>query len=248
MLLHRIAISVASCLIAVVAAGQESECATSYRADGKASQATVMTSLDPQAVVTRLPRLLIAAGLTMRWTEPEKGTLKAEGLEVQAEKAGSVTRVTFYSSVGADKDVLCRYAGLVGSPASAMAPPVPQDPALIAQMKDDLLKKQTITQPDTGIGPSSAAFHSATDFTDFRITTAKETADQRVYSVSVLLPHEACILASETVDDAVGGFGGKGSPVRTKPVRVDVSLIYYLKDAGQWRLADATISHIETTK
>jgi len=194
-----------------------------------------------------LRRLLIAAGLTMQWSDPAKGTLKADGLEVKAEQAGRATRVTFLSSVGADKDVLCRYAGFVGSPASEMPPPVPQDPSLIAQMKTDLLKKQKVLQADTGYGPSTVTFHSQDDFADFKITAVKETADERRYEISVLLPSEACILARENVDDAAAGFGGATETPKTQPVRASVSLTYR-SDAGVWHLADAAISHIERTK
>ena len=247
MLFQRIAISCTICLIAVVAFGEDPDCAASYRAAGKTSQASFMTALDPRAVVLRLPRLLIAAGLTMQTSELEKGLLHAEGLEVKAELAGNATRVTFYSSVGADKDLLCRYAGLVGSPASAMPPPVQQDPALIARMKGDLLKKQKIAEPDTGIGPSTVTFHSLSDFTDFKIASMKETADKRLYEISIILPHEACVLASEIVETIAAGFGGKVVPPRTEPVRADVSLVY-VKDADAWRLGDATISRIARTE
>jgi len=245
--LPRIAIPIAICLLAAAALGQEPDCAVTFQADGKTSQVFFMTALNPQAVVARLPRLLIAAGLTMQWSDPAKGTLKADGLEVKAEQAGRATRVTFLSSVGADKDVLCRYAGFVGSPASEMPPPVPQDPSLIAQMKTDLLKKQKVLQADTGYGPSTVTFHSQDDFADFKITAVKETADERRYEISVLLPSEACILARENVDDAAAGFGGATETPKTQPVRASVSLTYR-SDAGVWHLADAAISHIERTK
>ena len=52
----------------------------------------------------------------MYTSQPDKGTLNADGLDVKAETAGYATRVTFHSSVGANNALLCRYAILVGNP------------------------------------------------------------------------------------------------------------------------------------
>ncbi len=243
---RRIALSAAACLIAAALFAEEPECATNYRPDGKSSETFVLTSLTPKAVIERLPRMLVAGDASMQWSDPEKGILKAEGLDVKAEATGNVTRVTFRSSTGADRTTLCRYASLVGNPP---LPPVPQDPALIAQMKDDLIRKHQIVQP--GGSPSlnsTATFASLSDFLELEIKSVKQLAgDKRQYELSMLLPRAACSIASEDMADGSAGFGGRDTKPRTKPVRVEATLIY-TNGGGTWHLAEATISHIESTK
>lgn len=247
MLARRIVLSATACLFAVSLFAEEPECATNYRSDGSSSETFVLTSLAPQAVIEFLPRKLNAAGATMEWTEPEKGILKAGTLDVKAEAAGKDTRVTFHSSTAADKAALCRFATLVGNPPEPPAAAVVQDPALIAQMKDELLKKHQIIQPDVGRGLNNAMFRSLDDFLEFTIKSFKQVDDKRQYAVSMLLPRAACGVAVEDIDDATTILGGKDAGTRTKPVRVEALLIYAQKD-GAWRLSDATISHLESVK
>src|SRR5438477_11401197 len=115
MLARQLVLSAAACLVAAAVLAEEPECATNYRSDSASAETFVLTSLTPQAVIERLPRKLNAAGAAMEWAEPDKGTLKAGALAVNAEVSGNVTRVTFHSSPAADKLTLCRYATLVGN-------------------------------------------------------------------------------------------------------------------------------------
>ena len=248
MLAPKLILSAAACLIAAAVFAEEPECAVNYKSDGSSAETSVLTSLAPSAVIARLPRKLNAEGATMEWAEPEKGTLKAGTLSVKAEASGSATRVTFRSSPATDKATLCRYATLVGNPPAPPEPEFPQDPALIAQLKDELLKKHQIVQPDIGKGLNNATFRSIDDFLEFKIKRMKElAADKRQYDVAMLLPRAACGVVTEDIDDATDALSGHSSLKRTKPVRVDAALIYVNKD-GAWHLGDATISHIESVK
>jgi hypothetical protein len=248
MFIRRIVFSTAACLLASAVLADEPECGTNYKSDATSASTSVLTSLAPKAVIEALPYKLAAAGATMEWSQPEKGILKAGALDVKAEASGTVTRVTFHSSPAADKATLCRYAALVGNPPVAAAPPVPQDPALIAQMKDDLLKKHQIVQPNIGGGINHATFRTADDFLDLTITGIKDIAkDKRVYSVSMLLPRDICSIAGEDMGDLGQMMTGQNPKPRTKPARADATLTY-TKDRAGWKLTDAFITHIETAK
>src|SRR4051794_28490509 len=247
-MLARIVVSAAACLVAAAALAQEPECATNYKADAAASETFVLTRLAPADVIEMLPRKLNAAGATMQWAEPQKGTLKAGPLDVKAAAAGTATRVTFRASPSADKATLCRYAALVGNAPVAPEADFPQDPAFIAQMKDDLLRKHQILQPDIGRGLNNATFRTLEDFLELRVKGMKQLHEtQRQYNVSMLLPRDACGVVTEDIDDATSSFAGRDPGKRTKPVRVDAKLMYTLKD-GAWRLGDATIVHLESVK
>jgi hypothetical protein len=246
MFYRRLALSAAVCLVATTLLGEEPECETNYRSDGKSAETFVLTGLTPKAVIEQLPAKLIAAGASMQWADIEKGTLKAEGLDVKAETSGSATRVTFRVATGVNKATLCHYASLVGNPPLPPAPAVVQDPALIAQMKDDLIRKNRITQRDIGL--NTATFTSRSDFLELTIKSMNQlAAGKRAYDLSMLLPRSSCTIANEDVADGSSGFGGKSTLPRTKPVRLEASLIYE-KDGEAWRLTEATISHIESTK
>ena len=248
MLARKLILSAAACLLAAAVFAEEPECAVNYKSDGSSAETSVLTSLAPSAVIERLPRKLNAAGATMDWAEPAKGTLKAGALLVNAEATGNATRVTFRSSSAADKATLCRYAALVGNPPLPPEAAFPQDPALIAQMKDELLKKHQIVQPDIGKGLNNATFRTADDFLEFKIKRMKElAADKRQYDVAILVPRAACGVVIEDIDDASDAISGHSPLTRTKPVRVDTAVIYVNKD-GAWRFSDATISHIESVK
>jgi hypothetical protein len=240
-----IALSVAACLAAAALLAEEPECATNYRSDGQSAETFVMTSLAPKTVIERLPRMLIGAGATMRWTEPDKGLLKAEGLDVKAELSGSATRVTFRLATAADKTTLCRYASLVGNPP---LPPVAQDPALIAQIKNDLVKLHRIEHRISNGGFDTVTFSSREDFLELTITSVKDlAADKRQTGVSMLVPRAVCTISSEDVAAGIAGFAGHDTPPRTKPVRIEASLMY-AKNGDAWQLTAATISQIESTK
>ena len=242
---HQIALSAAACLIAAALFGEEPECAIHYHADGKSAETFVLTSLTPPQVIERLPGRLIDAGVSMRTTEPEKGILKGDGLDVSAEASGDATRVTFRSSNGADKATLCRYASFIGNPPK---PSVPQDPALIAQMKDDLIEKHRISRTEVNRTVSTATFSSLADFLELKITGVKPLdSETRQYDVSLLLPRTACTVASEDMADSASGFGGEVAPPHTKPVRVEATLVY-AGHKGVWHLADVTIARLESTK
>jgi hypothetical protein len=248
MLARQIVLSAAACLVAAALFAEEPECAANYKSDSSSAETSVLTSLTPQAVIERLPRKLNAAGATMEWAEPEKGTLKAGSLSVKAAADGSVTRVTFHASPAADKTTLCRYAGLVGDPPKPPEQIPPQDPALIATMKDDLLKRHQIIEPVIGKGLNNAAFRSLEDFLEFTITRITDLPDgKREYFASLLLPRDACGIASEDLDDGSLILNGHTAARRTKPVRAEVTLIY-AKDGAGWKLGDAFIRHIESVK
>jgi hypothetical protein len=240
-----IALSIAACLVAAALFAEEPECATNYRSDGQSAETFVTTSLAPKVVIERLPRMLIGAGATMRWTEPEKGLLKAEGLDVKAEASGSATRVTFRLATAADKAAVCRYASLVGNPP---LPPVPQDPARIAQIKDDLIKLHRIEHRASNGGIDTATVSSREDFLELTIKKADDfAAGKRQTDVSMLVPRAACDIASEDVAAGIAGFAGHDTPTPTKPVRIEASLIY-TKSGDAWQLTEVKVSQIESTK
>jgi hypothetical protein len=245
---YRFLLSFAAC-VAVTASmlAEEPPCAANFRSGGQSSETFVLTSLAPQAVIERLPRKLAAAGATMKWTDPAKGILAAEGLNVKAEIAGTATRVTFLSSAAADRETLCRYASLVGKPPAPPKAAVAQDPALIAQMKDDLIKKHQIVA-DGSRGLNNATFTKTADFLEFVIDEIQDVAaGKRQYDVSMLLPRKACGIGVEDMEDGSAGLLGQRAEVRTKPARVAATLAY-TNENGTWHLTTATITHIESTK
>ena len=227
----------------------DAPCATNYGTDGKSAETFVLTSLSPQEVVQRLPRLLVQGGVTMEWANPNKGVIKAADLDVNAETIGEATRVTFHSTrqPAADRETLCRYASLVGNPPLPKPQPVAQDPALIARMKDDLLRKHQIIQPVIGRGLNNAVLTTLDDFLDFAVTGIKPSSGKQEYEISILLPRSACGIVSEDAEDASRGFTGTSAAPRTKPVRVKALLVYDGEGAAS-HLTDATIISIESTK
>jgi hypothetical protein len=248
MLIRRIIFPIAACLIAAAVFADEPECAANYKSDATSSQTSVLTTLVPKVVIEALPYKLAAAGATMEWSEPTKGILKAGSLDVKAEVSGSLTRVTFHSSPAADKATLCRYATLVGNPPPAPAPAVPQDPAAIAQMKNDLLLKHLIVQPEIGGGINHVTLQSIDDFLQFAITGIKDLPnDKREYTISMLIPRDRCSIAAEDVNDMTMGMAGKAAKPRTKPAHIDATLAY-AKNAAGWKLTDAFITKIESAK
>jgi hypothetical protein len=248
MFFHRVLFSTAACLIAVAMVAGEPECSSNYKSDATSAETSVLTGLTPKAVIEALPRKLADAGAPMDWAQPAKGILKAGSLDVKAEASGTVTRVIFHTSPAADKETLCRYATLVGNPPLPPAPPVPQDPALIALMKDDLLKKHQIVQPGVTAGLNNAIFRSLDDFLQFAITGIRNLSiDKREYTISVQIPRDTCSIASEDLDDSSLALLGMRESHRTIPARVDATLIYE-KDSAAWKLTEAFITHIASTK
>src|ERR1019366_9291307 len=147
----------------------------------------------------------------------------------------------------ADRKTLCKYASLAGSPPEAKNPPAAQDPALIERMKDDLLKWHAIVQPG-GAGLNNVQFTSPSNFLQFGVTDIKASPGKKEYKVSMLLPRTICTIAHEDMDDLSMGFGGNGSAeLRTKPVRVEASMIYEGEGKAS-HLTDASIVTIESTK
>jgi hypothetical protein len=237
-------------------AAAEPACAQNYKTGGTTSETFVLTSLTPEAVVGRLPWLLAKAGVTVHWTQPGNGIIEAEGLDVKAEKSGDATRVTFRSRTEppADRTTLCRYASLAESPSEAKKPVVAQDPALIERMKDDLLKWHAIVLPgkeEEGRRPLSlnnVVFSSPSNFLQFAVTDIKAFPAKTVYKVSMLLPRSICAIATEDIGDITMEMaGGRKSDPRTKPVRVEASMVYEGEGAAS-RLTDASIVMIESTK
>jgi hypothetical protein len=248
MLIRRIVFSTAACLLASAVLADEPECGTNYKSDATSSQTSVLTALSPKTVIEVLPYKLTAAGATMEWSNPEKGILKAGPLDVKAEASGAVTRVTFHASPAADKATLCRYAALVGNPPLPPAPPVPQDPALIAQMKDDLLRKHQLVQPGVTQGLNNVTFRSLDDFLKFVITGIKNvSSDKREYTVEMQVPRAVSMIAPEDLDDSSAAMLGQRGPYRTKPARVEATLVY-AKEGNGWKLTDAILTHIESVK
>jgi hypothetical protein len=248
MMLRRFALTAAAFLIAADVVAQEPECAKNYRLDGPSSETFVLTSLSPRDVIQKLPSPLIADGVTMEWTQPEKGILKAEGLDVIAQVTGTSTKVTFRATPAAGNPALCRYASLVPPP---VPPPVAviQDPKLVAQLKSDLLVKQQIIQPGATRGLNRAAFYAEKDFLEFTIVAARTASSEaREYDVSIVLPRYNCGIAREEMDDSGMAISGQGEITRTKPARVEATLTYARVAAGTWRLSDAVITHIESVK
>ncbi|MGH9418790.1 MAG: hypothetical protein ACRD3J_02355 [Thermoanaerobaculia bacterium] len=248
MLYKRIVLSAAACLFAAALSGAEPECTTNYHSDGKSSETFVVTVLSPKAVIERLPKPLFAEGVTMDTSQPEKGILNAEGLDVMAVASGEVTRVTFHSSVAANRDVLCRYAALVGNPPVPRKPLPPQDPALIAKLENDLIRWHQLVQLDKGAGLNSAMLASEEEFLKFEIEDIKQVGDNKLqYNLSMQLPRSVCKLATEDGPLVSDQFRGIETPPRTKPVQVDVTLIY-TKTGNATRLSEAFITRIESTK
>jgi hypothetical protein len=245
MLIRQIVFSTAACLLASAVLADEPECGANYKSDATSSETSVLTALAPKSVIEALPYKLAKAGATMEWSQPEKGLLKAGSLDVKAEASGTVTRVTFHTSPGTDKATLCRYAALVGNPP---VPAVPQDPALIARMKDDLLRKNMIVEPGDTRGLNHASFQSLNDFLQFAVTGIKNpSSDKREYNVSMRMPPYSCAIASEDLDISTLAMLGQRETQRTKPVQVEATLIY-AKDGAGWKFADAFITHIESVK
>jgi hypothetical protein len=247
MLIRRLLFSMTACLIATAVFADEPECAANFKSNATSAETSVLTALAPKTVIEVLPRKLAAAGAPMDWAQPTKGLLKAGPVDVKAEIAGSATRVTFRVSPPVDKATLCRYASLVGNPPLPPAAPVAQDPALIALLKNDLRLKHEIVQPNT-VGLNKATFLSLDDFLQFVITGIKDLPkDKREYNVVIMMPPYACGIASEDLDITTLAGLGQSEQHRTKPVRVEVTLLYD-KDAEGWKFNDAFITHIATPK
>jgi hypothetical protein len=226
----------------------EPECAVNYKSDATSAETSVLTALAPTAVIEMLPHKLAGAGASMDWSMPAKGILKAGPLDVRAEASGTVTRVTFHTSPAAGKETLCRYATLVGNPPLPPAPPVPQDAALIAKMKNDLRMQHEIVQPGASHGLNKALFLSLDDFLQFVIVGMKDLPNgKREYSVFIQMPPYSCGIASEDLDITAAAGLGQREGQRTKPAQVEANLIYE-KDGPAWKLTDAFITHIESAK
>jgi hypothetical protein len=248
MLIRRILYSTAACLLASAVLADEPECATNYKSGATSAETSVLTVLAPAAVIDALPFKLAAAGAAMEWSNPSKGIIKAGSLDVKAEASGKVTRVTFHSSPAVDKATLCRYATLVGNPPLPPAPPVAQDPALIAQLKNDLRLKHQIVQPEIGRGINNVTFRGLEDFLEFTVTGIKDLPeDKREYRVTMVLPRDLCLIAAEDLNDAAMGMVGQSAKARTKPGRADATMVY-AKDGAGWKFLDAFITHLETVK
>ncbi|MGA8806384.1 MAG: hypothetical protein WB973_00810 [Thermoanaerobaculia bacterium] len=248
MRIRPIVISTAACLIAAAVLAAEPECAINYKSDATSAQTSVLTALAPKAVIEMLPQKLAAAGASRDWASPEKGILKAGSLDVRAEASGNVTRVLFHTSPAADKATLCRYATLVGNQPLPPAPAVPQDPALIAKMKDDLLRKHQIMQPGATRGLNNVTFRSLDDFLQFTIMGIKNvSSDKREYTVQIEAPRAVSMIAPEDLEDSGQVLIGDHDTHRTKPALADATLLYD-KDGAAWKLTDAFITHIESTK
>jgi hypothetical protein len=248
MLIRSLAFSTAACLLASSVLAAEPECAVNYKSDATSAETSVMTVLAPKAVIEALPYKLAKAGAAMEWSDPGKGTLKAGPLDVKAEASGKLTRVTFHASPAADKPTLCRYAALVGNPPLPPAPPVPQDPALIAQLKNDLRLQHEIVQPGMSKGLNHATFRSLDDFLQFAITGIKDVSNEkREYNVTVLMPADACAIASEDLEISSLAMLGQRQTQRTKPAQVDATLVYE-KDGASWKFTNAFMTHIESVK
>jgi hypothetical protein len=244
----RILLSAAACLFATVLSGAESECATNYHSDGKSSETFVITVLTPKAVIERLPKPLAAEGVPMDTSQPEKGILNAEGLDVKAVASGDVTRVTFHSSTGANSALLCRYAALVGNPPTPRKPLPAQDPALIAKLENDLIRWHQLVELDKGEGLNSAMLASEDEFLKFEIEDIKQVDDNKLqYDLSMLLPTSICKMAKEDGPLVSNEFRGMETPPRTKPVQVNATMIY-TKKGNVSRLSEAFITKIESTQ
>jgi hypothetical protein len=242
----------ASFIVIAIGAGRlaaaEPPCELNYKTDATASETFVLTSLAPEAVVERLPWSLAKAGVTIHWTQPAKGVIEAEGLDVKAEKSGEVTRVTFRSHLQpvADSKTLCLYASLAGSPPETKKPPVAQDDALIERMKNDLLIKHAIVQESSRL--NNVQFSSPSNFLQFAVTDIKASPAKKEYKVSMLLPRSICAIAREDMDDLTMEMSaGNRSQPRTKPVRVEASMVYEGEGAAS-HLTEASIVTIESTK
>ena len=229
-------------------AAAEPPCELNYKTDGTTSETFVLTSVAPETVVERLPFLLAKAGVTIHWSQPPKGIIEAEGLDVKAGKSGDDTRVTFRSHLQppANSATLCRYASLAGSPPEPKRPPVAQDPALIERMKDDLLKWHTIVMQGSRL--NNVQFSSPSNFLQFAVTDIKASPVKKEYKVSMLLPRSICAISHEDMDDLTLEMSGEGrSAPRTKPVRVEMSVVYEGEGAAS-HLTEASILTIESTK
>jgi hypothetical protein len=244
--------SAASFIVIAICAGRlaaaEPACDLNYKTDGTTSETFVLTSLTPEAVVERLPWLLVKAGVTIHWAQPAKGIIEAEGLDIKAGKSGDATRVTFRSHLQplADRKTLCRYASLAGSPPEAKKPSVAQDPALIEQMKDDLLKWHVLLLQNSKL--NNVTFLSPSNFLQFAVTDIKASPAKKEYKVSMLLPRSICAIASEDMDDiSTEMAAGRTSEPRTKEVRVEASMVYEGEGAAS-HLTEASIVTIESTK
>jgi len=244
---RRLALVAPLLLIAHALHAEDSECARNYHSTGTGSETFVTTGLTPHEVTQKLPQLLAGAGAEMQWADAAKSLIKAATLEVQSSASGATTIVTFRSSAGADNAALCRFAALVPPVPKPVVLP-PQDPQLIAQIKNDLLIKHELVQPGPTIGLNHVRFRSGKDILSLVISAIRPpTATAREYDVTLLVERAACAIADEDLDDTSGQFVGAGSPVRTKPARVDATLVY-MKEGAAWQLTDATITHIESIK
>jgi hypothetical protein len=117
----------------------------------------------------------------------------------------------------------------------------------IADIREDLLRKHEIVQQSTQ-GLSHVRFRSEADFLALDVLNATSFgANGVVYRVSMLVPADASNVASEALDDVATAMTGSDHVDRTKPARVEATLIY-THDGPLWHLTDANITHIETTK
>lgn len=102
-------------LVSAVALADDTPCAKNYRAvDASTSETTVeVPGRAPSVIISRIAPRLLASGVAINTSSPERGTLDAEGLTMRAVADGAKTRVTFRSSAHADAATLCRYAALL---------------------------------------------------------------------------------------------------------------------------------------
>jgi hypothetical protein len=110
-----------------------------------------------------------------------------------------------------------------------------------AEIRADLLARKEI-----GVLNNRAMFRTEADFLEFAVVNSRPVAaNMREYKVSMLMPRDAATVATEDMSDAATGFAGEHAGERTRPIRVEATLLY-THEAGTWHLTTADITRIFT--
>jgi hypothetical protein len=94
---------------------------------------------------------------------------------------------------------------------------------------------------------NNVQFESASDFLQFAVTEIKASPGKQQYKVLMLLPRTICAIAVEDMDDLSNAFSGTNPEPRTKPVYVEMSLVYEGEGAAS-HLTEASIVTMKSTK
>ena len=132
-------------------------------------------------------------------------------------------------------------AAMVQRAGAATLSPANADNRSPAQIRADLLARGEI-----GKDNNRAAFPSDASFLEFAVISSRPIARNiREYTVSMLLPRDSCVIATEDISEVAAGFAGEHPGTHTKPVRVE-AVLQYTNEGGVPKMTGAEIDRMQS--